>query len=77
MIYVLELENAFILKEFSIILQKEIIGIKGNRLLMQLSTLAVVSAIFFEKSFLHTKFLLAVLHSFIMLLVGSGHQYHF
>ena len=54
MIYVLELENAFMLEEFRIIQQKEIRGMKGNRLLMQLSALAFVSAIFFEKSFLHT-----------------------
>ena len=76
MIYVLELENAFMLEEFRIIRQKEIRGMKGNRLLMQLSALAFVSAIFFEKSFL-TKFLLTSLQSFIMLLVGSGHQNHF
>ena len=77
MIYVLELENAFMVEEFRIIRQKEIRGMKGNRLLMQLSALAFVSAIFFEKSFLHTKFLLTSLHSFIMLLVGSGYQNHF
>ena len=77
MIYVLKLENAFMLEEFRIIRQKEIRGMNGNRLLMQLSALAFVSAIFFEKSFLHTKFLLTLLHSFIMLLVGSGHQNHF
>ena len=77
MIYVLELENAFMLEEFRIIRQKEIRGMKGNRLLMQLSALAFVSATFFEKSFLHTKFLLTSLHSFIMLLVGSGYQNHF
>ena len=76
MIYVLELENAFMLEEFRIIRQKEIRGMKDNRLLLQLSALAFVSAIFFEKSF-HTKFLLKSLHSFIMLLVGSGHQNHF
>ena len=63
MIYVLELENAFMLEEFRII-QKEIRGMKGNRLLMQLSALAFVSAIFFEKSFLHTKF---YLHHYIHL----------
>ena len=77
MIYVLELENAFMLEEFRIIRQKEIRGMKGNQLLMQLSALAFVSAIFFEKSFLHTKFLPTPLHSFIVLLVGSGHQNHF
>ena len=77
MIYVLELENAFMLEEFRIIRQKEIRGMKGNRLLKQLSALVFMSAIFFEKSFLHTKFLLTSLHSFIMLLVGSGHQNHF
>ena len=77
MIYFLELENAFMLEEFRIIRQKEIRGMKGNRFMMQLSALAFVSAIFFEKSFLHTKFLLTSLQSFIMLLVGSGHQNHF
>ena len=77
MIYVLELENAFMLEEFRIIRQKEIRGMKGNRLMMQLSAIAFVSAIFFEKSFLNTKFLLTSLHSFIMLLVGSGYQNHF
>ena len=77
MIYVLQLENVFILEEFSIILQKEVRGMKGNRLVMQLSALAFVFVSFFEKSFLYTKFLLTLLHSFIMLLVGSGHQYHF
>ena len=76
MIYVLELENAFMLEEFRII-QKEIRGMKGNRLRMQLSALAFVSAIFFQKSFLHTKFLLTSLHSFDMLLAGLGHQNHF
>ena len=45
--------------------------------MMQLSALAFVSAIFFEKSFLHTKFLRTSLHLFIILLVGSGHQNHF
>ena len=77
MIYVLELENAFMLEEFRIIPQKEIRGMKGNRFLMQLSALAFVSAVFFEKSFFHSKFLLTSLHSFIMLSVGSGHQNHF
>ena len=55
MIYVLELENAFMLEEFRIIPQKEIRGMKGNRFLMQLSALAFVSAVFFEKSFFSLK----------------------